>query len=151
MARKILGVIVGFVVMQVLLFLTFSVAYLALGANHAFKPGTYNVSLRWAALSFVLGLIAAIVGGYTCALIARSTRAAQVLAGLVLVWGVVLAIPAITGSDTRPNTRPADVPNMQAMMNVRTPVWVAILNPIVGVVGVLVGASIRQKTTEGDG
>ncbi len=151
MARKILGVIVGYVVMALLVFLTFSVAYLAMGANHAFKPGTYNVSLRWTALSFVLSLIAAIVGGYTCALIARSTRAAQVLAGIVLVLGIIIAIPALTGSDTRPNTRPADVPNMQAMQSARTPGWVAILNPIVGVVGVLVGASIRQKTTEAAG
>jgi len=151
MARKILGVIVGYVVMALLVFLIFSVAYLAMGANHAFKPGTYDVSLRWTALSFVLSLIAAIVGGYTCALIARSTRAAQVLAGIVLVLGIIIAIPAITGSDTRPNIRPADVPNMQAMQNARTPAWVAVLNPIVGVVGVLVGAGIRQKTTEGAG
>ena len=151
MARKILGVIVGYVVMALLVFLTFSVAYLAMGANHAFKPGTYNVSLRWIALSFVLGLIAAIVGGYTCALIARSTGAAQVFAGVVVVLGILFAIPVLTGSDTRPNTRPAEVPNMQAMQNARTPAWVALLNPIVGAVGVLVGASIRQKTTEGAG
>ena len=151
MARKILGVIVGYVVMALVIFLTFTVAYLVMGAGQAFKPGTYNVSLRWIAISFVLGLIAAIVGGYTCALIARSTRAAQVLAGIVLVLGIIVAIPAITGSDTRPNTRPAEVPNMQAMQNARTPAWVAILNPIVGLVGVLVGASIRQKTTEGAG
>jgi hypothetical protein len=148
MARKILGVIVGSVVMGLLFSLTFSVAYLALGANQAFKPGTYNASLRWTAFSFVVALVAAIVGGYTCALIARSTRAAQVLAGLALVWGIVVAIPTLTGSDTRPNTRPANVSIMQAMQNARTPAWVAVLNPIVGAVGVLVGASIRQKTTE---
>src|SRR5687767_12248712 len=104
MARKILGVIVGYVVMALLIFLTFSVTYLALGAGQAFKPGTYNVSLRWTAISFVLSLIAAIVGGYTCALIAKSTRAAQVLAGIVLVLGIIVAIPALTSNDTRPNT-----------------------------------------------
>lgn len=146
MVRKIVGVIVGYIVMALVVFLTFSAAYLIMGANHAFKPGTYDVSLRWAALSFVLSLIAAIVGGYVCALIAKSTRAAQVLAGIVIILGILVAIPVLTGSDTRPNRRPDAVPNMQAMQNARTPKWVAILNPIVGVVGVLVGAGIRQKT-----
>ncbi|MEK6281794.1 MAG: hypothetical protein AABN95_15680 [Acidobacteriota bacterium] len=148
MLRKVAGVIVGYVVMAALVFLTFSVAYLALGANQAFKPGSYNTSLRWIALSLVLGLIAAVVGGYTCALIARSTRAAQVLAGIVIVLGLLVAIPALTGNDPRPNTRPRDVPNIQAMQNARTPTWFALLNPMVGAVGVLVGAALRQRTAK---
>lgn len=150
MVRKIVGVIVGYIVMALVVFLTFSAAYLIMGANHAFKPGTYDVSLRWAALSFVLSLIAAIVGGYVCALIAKSTRAAQVLAGIVIVLGILVAIPVLTSTDTRPNRRPDTVPNMQAMQSARTPKWVAILNPIVGAVGVLVGAGIRQKTARID-
>ena len=150
MVRKVVGVIVGYVVMALFVFLTFTAAYLAMGPNHAFKPGIYDVSLRWAALSFVLSLIAAIVGGYVCTLIARSTRAAQVLAGIVIVLGILVAIPVLTGSDTRPNVRPREVPNLQAMQNARTPKWVAILNPIVGAVGVLVGAGIRQKTARID-
>jgi amino acid transporter len=148
MLRKVAGVIVGYVVMACLVFLTFSVAYLALGTDQAFKPGSYNISLRWIAVSLVLGVIAAIVGGYTCALIARSTRAAQVLAGIVVLLGLLIAIPALTGNDPRPSTRPRDVPNIQAMQNARTPKWFALLNPIVGAVGVLIGAGLRQRTAK---
>jgi ABC-type transport system involved in multi-copper enzyme maturation permease subunit len=150
MGRKIIGVIVGYIAMAVVIFLSFTAAYLAMGANQAFKPGVYDVSLRWAAISIVLSLIAAIVGGYVCTLIARGTRAAQILAGLVIVLGILVAIPVLTGRDTRPNKRPEEVPNLQAMQSARTPKWVAILNPIVGAVGVLVGAGIRQKTARID-
>jgi len=150
MLRKVLGVIVGYLVMACFVFLTFTGAYLVMGTNQAFKPGTYDVSLRWTAISFVLSLVAAIVGGYVCALIARSSRAAQVLAGIVIVLGILVAIPVLTGGDTRPNVRPREVPNLQAMQSARTPKWVALLNPIVGAVGVMVGAGIRQKTARID-
>lgn len=148
MARKVIGVIVGYIVMALFVFLTFTGAYLGLGAEQAFKPGNYNVSLRWIVISVVLGLIAAIIGGYVCALIAKSSRAAQVLAGIVLVLGLLVAIPALTANDPRPNVRPREVPNMQAMQNARSPKWVALLNPIIGAVGVLVGAGIRQQTSK---
>ena len=148
MVRKVLGVIVGYIVMALFVFLTFTGAYLALGAEQAFKPGNYNVSLRWIVISVVLGLIAAIIGGFVCSLISKSSRACQVLAGLVLVLGLLVAIPALTANDLRPNVRPRDVPNLQAMQNARSPKWFALLNPIVGAVGVLVGAGLRQKTSK---
>ena len=148
MLRKVAGVIVGYIVMALLVFLTFSGAYLAMGAGQAFKPGSFNVSLRWIAVSLVLGLIAAIVGGFICALIAKSTRAAQVLAGIVLLLGIIVAIPALTRVDTRPIVRPREVSNIQAMQNARTPKWFAILNPIVSTIGVLVGAGLRQRTSK---
>ena len=148
MARKIIGVIVGYIVMALFVFLTFTAAYLALGTEQAFKPGNYNVSLRWIAISTVLGLIAAIIGGFVCALISKSSRACQVLAGLVLVLGLLVAIPALTTNDVRPNVRAKEVPNLEAMRYARTPKWVALLTPIVGAVGVLVGAGIRQQTAK---
>jgi hypothetical protein len=148
MVRKVIGVIVGYIVMAVFIFLTFTATYLVMGAEQAFKPGNYNLSLRWILISVVLGLIAAIIGGYVCALIAKSSRATQVLAGIVLVLGLLVAIPALTANDIRPNVRPKQVPNIQAMQNARTPKWFALLNPIVSAVGILVGAGIRQQTSK---
>ena len=149
MVRAILGVVVGYVVMALLIFMTFSVVYLAMGASGAFKPGTFDPSLLWIVVSFFLSFIAALVGGYTCAVIAKTKRAAQVLAGIVVVLGVLVAIPALRATDTRPNTRTGDVPNMEAMQNARTPGWVALMNPLIGAVGVMVGAGLKQAREDG--
>ena len=148
MLRKVVGVIVGYIVMACLVFATFTAAYLTMGAGQAFKPATFNVSLRWIAVSLVLGSIAAVIGGYLCAVISRSTRATQVLAGIVLLLGILVAIPALTRVDNRPNVRPREVSNIQAMQNARTPKWFAIFNPVVSAIGVLVGAGIRQRTSK---
>jgi len=148
MVRGIVGVVVGYVVMALLVFLTFSVAYLAMGANTAFKPGAFDPSLVWIVVSFFLAFVAALVGGYTCAAIARTKRAAQVLAGIVVVLGVLVAIPALTANDTRPNVRIGDVSNMEAMQKARTPGWVALMNPLIGAVGVIVGSGLRRAREE---
>ena len=150
MVRGIVGVVVGYVVMALLIFLTFTVAYLAMGANRAFNPGSFDPTLFWIVISFFLGFVAALVGGYTCATISKSKRAAQVLAGLVFVLGIIVAIPVLTSGDTRPNVRMGDVPNMEAMQKARTPGWVALMNPLIGAVGVMVGAGLRQARTSRD-
>ena len=144
MVRKIVGVIVGYVVIAVVVFLTFSLAYITMGAANAFQPGRFDPSLRWVVVSFFLSFVAALVGGYTCATIAKSKSAALVLAGIVVVLGILVAIPALTANDTRPNFRTGNVSNMEAMQKARTPGWVALMNPLIGAVGVMVGAGIRE-------
>ena len=150
MVSKVVGVIVGYVVMAVLVFLTFSLAYVIMGASHAFKPGRYDPSLRWVVISFFLGFVAALAGGYTCATIAKSKRAAQVLAGLVFFIGIIVAIPVLTSGDARLNVRTGHVSNMEAMTKARTPGWVALMNPLIGAVGVMVGAGLKEAGTSRD-
>jgi hypothetical protein len=144
MVRAILGVIVGYVVTALLIFLFFTLAYLAMGADMAFKPATYELSLIWIIVSFVVNAIAAVIGGFVCAAISKTTRAAQVFAGLVLVLGLLLAIPVLRGTDRRPIARSGAVSNMQAMQAARTPGWVALLNPVIGAVGILIGAGLKK-------
>jgi hypothetical protein len=144
MGRIIAGIVIGYLVMFVLVFASFTAAYAALGADGAFKPGSYDVSTTWIVISFALGLIAAIAGGYVCALIAQRTKAARGLAGVVLVLGLLMAIPAFMATPSN-KPRTADVPNMEAMMGAQTPAWIALLNPFVAVVGILAGASLRKQ------
>jgi hypothetical protein len=150
MVRAIVGVVVGYLVMALLIFLTFSIAYLGMGADRAFNPGRFDPTLFWIVISFFLSFVAALVGGYTCATIAKSKRAAQVLAGLVFVIGILVALPVLTSGDTRPNVRTGNVPNMEAMQKARTPGWVALMNPLIGAVGVMVGAGLRQARASRD-
>ncbi len=77
MLKTVGGVIVGYIVMFILVFALFSLAYLALGANGAFKPGTYDVSTLWLALSVIVSLAAAIVGGFICSLILRFAHSGE--------------------------------------------------------------------------
>lgn len=147
MLKNVLAVIAGYLVMLVFIFVVFTGLYLAIGADRAFEPGTYEVSVLWLVISLTLSLVAAILGGYVCAAIGNSSAAARSLAILVIVLGIISAWPALDpAKDPRPNVRIADVPNMEAMMNARQPPWVAISLPFIGAAGVLIGAArVRRR------
>jgi hypothetical protein len=91
----------------------------------------------------VVGLIAGILGGWVCAIIARTKRGANALAIVVLALGLLMAIPAFLAE---PVTEPrgSDVSSMDAMMKAQTPPWITVVNPIIGAIGVLIGASLRR-------
>jgi hypothetical protein len=147
MLRNIGGVILGYIIMALMIFLSFSAAYLLMGAGAAFKPETYEVSNLWLVTSFALALVAAIVGGYVCASITGRSRAPVALAVLVVVLGVLAAVPVLRAANAGRDrlTRPSEVSNMEAMQNHVQPGWVALLNPFFGAAGVLAGARLRRR------
>lgn len=145
MLRAIVGVVVGYIAMAVFIFATFSIAYLTMGTDGAFRANSFDPSTLWVVTSFILGFIGAIVGGFVCAMIAKASRAPIVLAGLVLVLGLLIAIPVLTASDA-PKVRTGDIGNIEAMQNARQPAWVALLNPLVGAAGVIVGARLKRSS-----
>ena len=146
MGRIIGAVVVGYVVMALLIFGTFTLAYLAMGADGAFKPSSYDATPLWLATSFALGLLAAVVAGFVCASIAKGTKAPAILAGAVLVLGLLMAIPVLTARIANsPKVRSSEVGNMDAMMDAEQPAWVALLNPFVGAAGTLLGASFKRR------
>lgn len=144
MIRSIAGVVVGYIAMALLVFILFSAAYLAMGTDRAFLPGSYQVSSLWLAVSTALSLVAALAGGYVAAAVSRGTSAPLVLACVVLVLGILFTIPALGQPD--PGPRAGDVGNIAAMQNARTPAWIMLLNPVIGALGVLVGSRLRRRT-----
>jgi hypothetical protein len=143
--RIVGGVVVGYVVMAVLVMGTFSVAYLVLGADGAFRSGSYEPSGLWIGISFVLSFLAALAGGCVAATIARDRRGPLVLAGLLVVLGLLFAIPSLTaGGGGSPDARSGDVGMFEAMTRGRQPGWVALLTPAVGAAGVLAGGRARS-------
>jgi hypothetical protein len=149
MLRTIGGVLGGYVTMFMLVFITFTIAYLAMGAEGAFKPGSYEVTTLWLVVSIALGLIAATVGGVVCLAIAKNHKAVLALAGLVLVLGLLSAVPALTTSSaSETKVRAGDVGNMEAMMNAKQPAWIALLNPLIGVAGVMIGGRSRSSANK---
>jgi hypothetical protein len=149
MGRTITAVVAGYLTMFVLVFVSFSAAYLLLGPDGSFLPGTYDVTTTWIIVSLPLSLIAAVIGGLVCALVAPTPAAPRVLAALVLVLGIAMAVPVLTGGSTAPNIRASDVGNLEAMMQGRQPVWVALLSPLIGAVGALLGARLQRRGSTG--
>ena len=145
MLRTILGVVLGYVTLALLIFITFSLAYLAMGADGAFQPGSYDVTALWIITSFVLSLIAAIAGGYVCAIVAKTVKAPFALAALIIVLGVVGALMVLTNTGAAKPARTTEVGNLEAMQNAQQPAWVALLNPLVGAAGVVLGARLKKE------
>jgi hypothetical protein len=147
MGRVILSVIVGYIAMTIVVFGGLTAAYLAMGSDRAFRPGVYDVTATWLVVMFAVSLVAAIAGGFVCALIAQRARASRGLAILVLVLGGLSAIPAFIAEDPGPRT--GDLDNLSAMQEAKQPIWTAIVLPIVGAVGVVVGGRLRGNATGG--
>ena len=146
MGRAILSVVVGYLVMFATIFLTFSGLYLLLGQELSFQPDSYDPSVLWTVVSFALGVGAAVLGGYVCVRIARTATPPKVLAGAVLVIGLVFAVPVLLAASKPAETRTGEVGNLDAMMKAKQPAWVAVANPFVGLVGVLLGGRLRRPT-----
>ena len=143
MGRLIGSVVVGYVVMFCVLFAVFSGAYFAIGAERAFLPGSYDASMLWNVLSVVLGFAAAVIGGMVCMTIAKDPRGPTWLAALVFVIGVGFAIPVLRQSPVS-EPRPAGLSMMEGMGKARQTPWTALLNPVIGALGVMVGRRRRS-------
>ena len=146
MGRLIGSVVLGYVVMFVLVFVSFTVLYLMLGTDRAFEPGTYDASWLWIGVSTVLAILSAMAGGWGSRRVARSDKGPRVLAGLVVVLGLLLAIPVLRApAESMPRTDA--VGNMEAMQKARQPAWIALLNPFLGAVGVMLGGRRKPGVT----
>ncbi len=145
MLKAVLAVIAGYVVMALLMFATFSMAYLLMGADGAFRSGTYDVTPLWLVVSFVFSFIAAIVGGWVCATIASKSTAPKVFAAVVFLIGLGVALSILMASaDAGPQVREGNVGNFAAMQNAKQPAWVALINALIAPAGILLGARLKE-------
>ncbi len=143
MARNILAVVIGYVCIFFFIFVTFTLLYVALGPTQTFVPGKFDVTMTWVVPSFVLSIICGIAGGFICAKIGADSRAALWLAVVVFLLGIGMALPEFFAAPA--GERAGDLSNMEAMMQARQPIWVAIVNPILGAISVLIGGALVKK------
>src|SRR6266852_327400 len=128
MLRRVLAVIVAYILMFILQVAAFMTIYTMMGANWSFKPASYQASTRWTVMQFVVIFVTASIAGLICAVIAKGGKAPLALAAVVLVLGCLLALSAtaLRPADTH-EVRTGDVPNMEAMNKARHPTWVMFL------------------------
>lgn len=147
MARTIVGVIVGYIGMFILNFLGFITLYAVIGPEQAFQPRLYLASNEWIAISFVIIFITGIIAGLICAVIAKGGKAPLALAGVVIVIGLLLAIPAVMKAQANANlVRTGDVPSMEAAQKAYWPTWTPFTFPIISALGVIVGGKLKKRS-----
>ena len=146
MVRSIIAVIVSYITMFLLNFLGFVGLYTVVGPSNAFKPRSFLASNRWIAMSFVIILLSAIIAGLICAAIARGHKATLALAGLILVVGLLMAIPAVAKSKANAGmARVGDVPVLEAKDKAYWPIWAPFTLPFISVVGAVIGARLKRS------
>ena len=150
MLRAIIGVIVGFITMAVLVMVGFAAVYSALGADRVFQEGAWAVTGQWISLTSGVGLIAAIAGGVLCAVIAqRGSMAPAALIVVIVVLGVGEAAykhGVVYKGELPP--REDEITMAQATNNAREPLYVSLLNPVIGAVGVFLGSRLTGRSSK---
>jgi len=150
--RVILGVIVGYLTMAILVMLSLTLAWMALGSEHVFVGGSNQTTPLWSALTLFEGFFAAIFGGWICARAAGGSarNAVRALAGVVLVLGIVSGLMTLRASEdpnaTKTLSKPAsEISFMEAGREGQQPTWYLLSLPWVGALGVLLGGSIHTR------
>lgn len=144
MGKVIGGAVAGYVVMFVVVFILMTLGWMALGAGGSFRPGSWETSTAWVVVTLAVDVLAALGGGYVAMLIARKPLGPQVLAGIVVVLGLLMAVPVFTADTSALGPRPDLVTMMDAMSKAQQPLWLVVANPIIGAAFALVGGNLRR-------
>jgi len=140
--RNVGGAVLGWVVMAACVFVLMAVLWMVLGVEGSFRPGSWEVTPAWSLGSLVLGLVAGVLGGIVCSRVAADRRGAWMLIVLVGVLGVANALFQAPVAD---GVRPEGVAMLEAAGSATEPGWVSWLNPVVGIVGILLGARLARR------
>jgi hypothetical protein len=138
MGRAIGGALVGYIVMACVTFAALTLAWVLLGADRAFMPGVFDVSLTWIMVTIIVGIVAALAGGRVARMIAKDTAGPRLLAALILIIGVASALHIINADPVSP-AREGALPMFEAISQTRMRLWAMLLNTIVGAASALVG------------
>jgi len=141
--RNIGAAVAGYLVLFAVAFVLFSLTWLALGADRLFEAGRWDVSGAWIAVSIVLGLIANMAGGFSCSKLGASRHAPFILVVLVAAGSALSGIPDGAAVGVRPDA----VSMFDAMNSLQQPVWLLWLNPVFGVIGVVLGAGLETRAS----
>lgn len=143
MGRAIGGAIAAYVAIFIIVFVGLSVAWMVMGTDGAFKTATFNVSTAWVVAMLLVGVVAAVAGGWLASMIGKGQTAVMILAGIVLVLGLVDVITTMNADPGLSVVRMGDVSMTDAMTKAVKPTWLAVVNVVVGLAGVMVGGRLH--------
>jgi hypothetical protein len=140
LVRNSLAAIAGYLVMFAVAFALFSLSWATLGADGSFRQGTWEVSTTWIVVNFALGFLVSLSGGFTASKLGANENAVWGLVALVLLMGVLQALP----EPGHVLARPDGVSMVDAMTSIIQPRWLYYVNPIFGAVAVWLGARLDK-------
>ncbi len=146
MGKVIGSAVTGYLVTFAMVFVLMSLAWFVVGAEGAFHPGVWDVSTVWLGLMLAAALVAAMAGGYVTSMMTADPRGPRILIGIIIVLGIFFAMPVLMDDGTVASLpRPDTLGMFDAMTNGKQPTWVALLNPVLGVIGVIIGARLHGQ------
>jgi len=147
MARSIIAVVASYLTMFVLGFIAFAGAFLILGSEVVFKPGTFEASTPWIGIAFVINIVEALIGGFLCALIAKGGRAPLVLAIVAVALALAVAVADLNKGKTNAGlVRAHNMPSMEVIQKAYWPGWVPFTFPLTSAIGILIGAKLKRRS-----
>ena len=147
MARSIIAVIVSYIGMFILNIFAFVGLYMIVGPDHAFKPHKFLASNRWIAITCALMFVTAVIAGLLCSAIAKGGKAPLALAVVVLVLGLLLAVPSVMKATAHTDMiRLGPVDWKEAMNNAYWPVWAPFVFPFIGAAGAIIGGKLKRRS-----
>ena len=146
MNRATVAIVVGYVSTLVVGFIGLSVAYVVLGTDAAFQPESLKPSGLWISIVFAISFVAAALGAITARVLAPGTKAALQLADVVFVLGLFFGFAAVFAGASATAPRTGELSVWEALTQAHSPVWVALLSPLVAKVGVYFGAFLPAGT-----
>jgi len=141
--RTAAAVILGYLALAIFVMVALSLAWMVVGPEHAFKAGSTEVSTTWIALDYILGFVAAVLGGWLAVLVARKRKASIILAALVVVLGLIMAPMQKQPEQSLSPEEVTELGFMEAGQHAQHPPWYFFTIPFVGCVGVLLGGRLR--------
>ena len=147
MVRSILSVLVGYLVMALVVVLSFAPVIAV--PELAFRSGTAEAAPAFVVYSLLMSGLAAAVGGFVAAVIAGKGRKmpVRVLGILILAFGLASAVASLF-AEKPIVVSPEEVAQMTPMERAqkgREPLWYALVLPFIGCGGVLCGGAIRDR------
>lgn len=151
MIRRILGPIVGYVVMAVVVMVGFVVGPMLLGVDLVLSKGTYNATPLWQWIAVGIGLVGAFAGGLVCRLVARRDIPCYVLIAIAVIPSSVAIIvyPPPPAEPAEPAVRPDGLSVMEALRDsrehAREPLFTRITNPLAAGIGIGLGMLAARR------
>ena len=136
--EPVVAVVTAYLVMVGFVMIAFAIVYRQLGPDGVFRQGSYEVRMTWNVFSLGLGLVAAVLGGWTCMAIDNRPWSTGSLIIVVFVLGLLDVAASIKKFRAGTPPRNEGVDNRTAMRNARKPAWVAAANVLVGIGGVMI-------------
>ena len=123
-------------------------AWFVLGSDFAFVEGTYEATVGWSVVAIGLGLVGAVLGGLVTASIGRAVAPVKVLAGIVLVLGLVEAVmfqfDIGESEETEQAVAAEELPMWEAASKAQPPTWYSFTIPFIGCAGVVIGGRLKR-------